>query len=66
MKCPNCQGRRKVSQPCQVGHTNVHDCYEAGCLLPKMCTTCLGEGVVVTDAVLSDPNKLTDFLARNF
>jgi hypothetical protein len=65
MKCPTCNGRRRVSTPCQVGHTNVHDCYEAGCLLPHNCKTCLGEGHVVTDDVLNDPAKLRDFVAQH-
>lgn len=65
MKCPNCQGRRKISHPCQVGHASVHDCYAAGCLLPKACMTCMGEGVVVTDDILNSPSKLTDFLEKH-
>jgi hypothetical protein len=65
MKCPTCAGRRKISHPCQVNHASVHECYEAGCLLPKACQTCMGCGYVVTDDILEDPAKLADFVAKH-
>ncbi len=64
MKCPKCEGRKKISTPCQVNHASVHDCYDAGCLLPKACTTCMGCGYVVTDDILENPTKLRAFVEK--